>query len=182
MFDRKEPRLRAIYLTGRRVYLRGMLEDDKDHAIAWHDSVFPVNSAFGEEQLKEQHQRMWDVARRQLAIVRVDDDAVVGGAAIRYGGDRRAEIRLHMAPLLADADNMQAETLQLLVPWLLEEHNMRRVDVDLAADQETAIAAVQALGMFEGVRLRQFFHKPGNGRVDCLIFQILNPNEEHTYA
>ena len=42
--------MRATYLTGERVYLRGMVEDDKYHAIAWYDTVFPVNSAFAEEQ------------------------------------------------------------------------------------------------------------------------------------
>jgi RimJ/RimL family protein N-acetyltransferase len=173
--------LRAIFLTGERVYLRGMLEDDKSSAIAWYDTIFPVNSAFAEEQLKEQHQEMWDVSKRQFAIVRSEDDAVIGGAAIVYGGDRLAEIQLHMAPLLANGDSMQAEALRLLVPWLLEEHNMRRVDIELAADQEATITAAQELGMSEGVRLREFFHKRG-GRVDALIFQVLNPNEEHKHA
>jgi RimJ/RimL family protein N-acetyltransferase len=173
--------LRAIFLTGESVYLRGMLDDDKLSAIAWYDTVFPVNAAFAEEQLNEQHKEMWDVSKRQFAIVRAGDDAVIGGAVIEYDGDRRAEIRLHTAPLLENSDSVQAETLGLLVPWLLEEHNMRRVDVGLAADQEASISAAQELGMFEGVRLREFFHKRG-GRVDALIFQILNPNEEHKHA
>lgn len=177
----KEPRLRAIFLTGERVYLRGLVEDDKSTAIAWHDSVFPVNSAFGEEQLKEQHKAMWDVPSRQLAIVRAGDDSVVGGASIRFGGNRRAEIRLHMAPILDQAGGLQAESLRLLVPWLLEEHNMRRVDVALAADEEAAVAAARELKMTAGVRLREFFQKRGQ-RVDLLIFQILNPNEEHRHA
>ena len=173
--------MRAIFLTGERVYLRGMLEDDKSSATAWHDTVFPVNSAFAEKQLKEQHKEMWDVSKRQFAIVRAQDDAVIGGAVIGYEGDRRAEIRLHVAPLLANSDRIQAETLRLLVPWLLNEHNMRRVDISLAADQEATISAAQELGMFEGVRLREFFHKRG-GRVDGVIYQILNPSEEHKHA
>ncbi|CAN5184562.1 hypothetical protein BH23CHL1_BH23CHL1_16280 [soil metagenome] len=173
--------MRAIFLTGERVYLRGMVEDDKSSAIAWHDTVFPVNAAFAEEQLKEQHKEMWDVPNRQLAIVQVEDDVVVGGAGIDFGGDRRAEIRIHIAPWLANSDDIQAEALRLLVPWLLDEHNMRRVDVRLAADQSVTAAAVHELGMFEGVRLREFFRKPG-GRVDGVIYQILNPSEEHRHA
>lgn len=173
--------MRAIFLTGERVYLRGMVDDDKSSAIAWHDTMFPVNSAFAEEHLKEQHKEMWDVPKRQLAIVRAEDDAVIGGAVIGFGGDRRAEIRMHIAPLLANSDDVQAEALRLLVPWLLDEHNMRRVDIGLGADQEVTVAAAQRLGMFEGVRLREFFHKPG-GRVDGVIYQILNPSEEHKHA
>lgn len=173
--------MRAIFLTGERVYLRGMVDEDKSSAIGWHDTVFPVNAAFAEEQLKEQHKEMWDVPKRQLAIVRAEDDAVIGGATVGFGGDRRAEIRLHTAPLLENSDAIQADALRLLVPWLLEEHNMRRVDVDLAADHEASIAAARELGMFEGVRLREFFHKRGK-RVDALIFQVLNPTEEHKHA
>ncbi len=173
--------MRAIYLSGEHVYLRGMQEDDKSHAVAWYDSVFPVNSPFGEKQLVEQHNSMWDVPERQLAIVRSQDDAVIGGARIGFDANRRAEIRLHMAPALEDSDDLQGEALRLLVPWLLDEHNMRRVHVTLASDEEATIAAAKRLGMFEGVRLRQFFYRRG-ARADGLIFQILNPNEEHRHA
>ena len=37
------------------------------------------------------------------------------------------------------------------------------------------------LWMVEGVRLREFLYKRG-ARVDALIFQRLNPHEEHRYA
>lgn len=169
------------YLTGDRVYLRAMVEDDKSRAIAWHDTVFPVNAVFAEDYLKDQHKAMWDVSDRLLAIASTEDDAVVGGAALHFSGNRRAEIKLHVAPLTEQAGELQAEALRLLVPWLLEGLNMRRVDIGLAADEESTIAAAHELGMFEGVRLRQFFYKHGK-RVDALIFQILNPHEEHKHA
>lgn len=173
--------MRVTYLTGDRVYLRAMVEDDKSSVVAWHDTVFPVNAVFAEEYLKDQHKEMWDVSDRLLAIARSENNAVVGGVALHFSGNRRAEIKLHLAPMTERAGELRAEALRLLVPWLLEEHNMRRVDIVLAADEEATITAARGLGMFEGVRLRQFFYKHGQ-RVDALIFQILNPNEEHKHA
>lgn len=174
--------MRAIFLTGERVYLRGMLESDASSVTAWHTSVFPVNAAFAEEQLKERHQSMWDAPERQFAIVRSKDDAVVGGVLVGLEDtNRRGSLELHMAPALQDADQLQAEALGVLVPWLLDDHNMRRVHVSIASDDIVTIAAAESLGMIQGVRLREFLLKPG-GRVDALIYQILNPNEEHRHA
>ena len=174
--------MRPIYLTGERIFLRAMVPEDKNHTIAWFDSPLPVNSAFGERHLTEIHKSLWDARTRQYAVVRTSDEAVIGGATVTFGAmERKAWIALHMAPLLKDADDLQAETLTVLVPWLLDDHNMRRVDVTLPADQTATINAAAALGMFEGVRLRQFLRRPG-GRVDAVIYQKLNPHMEHLYA
>jgi RimJ/RimL family protein N-acetyltransferase len=174
--------LRPIYLTGERVYLRGMLAADKEHTIAWYNSPLPLNSAFGEAHLNEIHQLMWDATRRQYAIVQLGDERIIGGAVTQIAsGDRKASVSLHMAPLLEEADSLQAEAIKLLVPWLLDDHNMRRVNVTIASSDLQSIAAADELGMFAGVRLREFWRRPG-GRVDALIYQILNPNEEHRHA
>lgn len=174
--------MRPIYLTGERVYLRPMLPDDKDHTVAWFDSPLPLNSVFGEHHLKEVHTRLWDATSRQYAIVDAQSEQIIGGAVVQFAmSDRKSSITLHMAPLLEDADALQAEALEILVPWLLDDHNRRRVDATLSANDTQTIASAEKLGMFEGVRLRQFWRTP-QGRVDALIFQILNPNEEHLYA
>ncbi|HEX2282536.1 MAG TPA: GNAT family protein [Thermomicrobiales bacterium] len=174
--------MRAIYLTGERVYLRAMVEDDKAHVVAWHDSPFPVNSAFGEERLKQLHDKVWDVRRYQLAIVRLTDDEIVGGVSVEFADrDRKASFEVRIAAWIDDAEALRADAIRMLVPWLLEDHNMRRVDVILDSDQHDAIAAAQSLGMFEGVRLREFWRRP-HGRVDALFYQILNPNEERRHA
>ena len=174
--------MRPIFLTGERIYVRAMLPEDKDHTIAWFDSPLPLNSVFGEEHLKEIHSRLWDATTRQFAIVEKQSERVIGGAVVRFStGDRKAGITLHMVPLLDEADTLQGEALGILVPWLLDDHNMRRVDATLSSSHHETVAAAERLGMFEGVRLRQFWRTPA-GRVDALIYQILNPNEEHLYA
>jgi RimJ/RimL family protein N-acetyltransferase len=174
--------VRPIYLTGERVSVRAMVASDKDRTVAWYNSPFPVHAAFGERYLNEIHQSLWEAPRRQYAIVRTDNEEVLGGVTIRFSSqDRKCRIQMHMAPLLEDADNLQSDALRLLLPWLLDDHNMRRVDVTIPANEIVTIAAAEDLGMFEGVRLREFFRRPG-GRVDALIYQRLNPKMEHHYA
>lgn len=174
--------MRVVYLTGERVYLRAMTEDDKDHVVAWYATPFPVNTAFGEEQLKEAHQHVWDATSFRFAIVRAANDDVVGGAEVTFDvRDRMARFELRIAPWEEDGEELRADALQVLVPWLLDDHNMRRVDTYLGSDQHAAIAAAERLGMHLGVRLRQFWRRP-SGRVDALIYQILNPHEEFPHA
>jgi RimJ/RimL family protein N-acetyltransferase len=174
--------LRPVYLTGEIVYLRAMLAGDKEHTVAWYNSPLPLNSSFGESHLKDIHQLMWDATNRQYAIVRSSDEQVVGGAVVHIAsGDRKASVDFHMAPLLDDADSLQADALRVVVPWLIDDHNMRRVDATVASSDLKTIAAAEKLGMFAGVRLREFWRRP-QGRVDAIIFQMLNPNVEHPHA
>lgn len=174
--------MRPTYLTGERVYLRGMVDDDKAHTVAWYPSTFPVNAPFGEQQLTELHGKIWGASMYQLAIVNTADDRLVGGARVSFAQrDRKAKVEIHMAPWVDDADVLRAEALRVLVPWLLEDHNLRRVDAHLESNQPASIAAAEELGMFEAVRLREFWRRPG-GRVDAVIYQIFNPHEEQRHA
>ena len=174
--------MKTVYLNGASVYLRAMLADDKARTIAWYRSPLPLNAAFGESHLKEIHQSMWDATRRQYAIVRNSDDDIVGGAIVSVTtGDRKASVAFHMAPLLANADSLRADALRVVVPWLIEDHNMRRVDVTIASSDLETIREAENLGMFAGVRVRQFWLRP-EGRVDAIIYQLLNPNMEHPHA
>lgn len=174
--------MKPVYLSGETVYLRPMVPEDKEIAVAWYDSPLPANSVLAEKTLTDLHSRMWSATTRQYAIARQDDDQVIGGAAIHFQqGDRKAMINLHMAPLLDDAGELKAAALRIVVPWLLDEHNMRRVDIMLGANEVDTIAVAEELGMFPGVRLREYWHCPG-GRVDVLIYQVLNPHEEHRHA
>lgn len=174
--------MKPVFLSGDTVYLRPMVAEDKDIAVAWYDSPLPANSVLAEKTLTELHNKMWSATTRQYAIARQEDDRVIAGASIHFEqGDRKATINLHTAPLLDDADQVQAAALRILVPWLIDEHNQRRVDVMLGANDVATIAAAEELGMFPGVRLREYWQRPG-GRVDVFIYQVLNPHEEHPHA
>jgi len=161
------------------VYLRAMVEADRDHGAAWLDETFPVNAARAEAALKEEHEGWgWQRSSRRLAIALVEDDGVVGSARVSsHNGYRTCRLSFVMAPWQDDADELRAEALGLLVRWLRDETELMVVTVDLPADERATIAAAEALGMARNARLREWFGRPG-GRVDCLVYQALNPRWE----
>lgn len=173
--------MQAVYLTGPTVYLRAMVEDDKHHAAAWFDSRFPVNAARAEAFLKEKLQGdPWDAGWHLLAIVRRSDEAVVGSCRIEFG-KQTASLRFHMAPWLDDADVLRAEALELVVPWLRDEHELLVITVEIAADEQRTLAAAEAAGLKAAVRMREAIARAGH-RVDLLIYQAVDPKVEADHA
>ncbi|HKF77475.1 MAG TPA: GNAT family protein [Candidatus Dormibacteraeota bacterium] len=171
--------LRPVYLLGSRVYLRAMVEADKERGAAWLDETFPVNAARAEAALKEEHRGWgWRRSSRRLAIALAEDEEVVGSARVSsHNGYRTCRLTFVMAPWRDDADALRAEALELLVRWLRDENELMVVTADLPADERATIAAAEALGMVRNARLREWFGRPG-GRVDCLVYQALNPRWE----
>jgi RimJ/RimL family protein N-acetyltransferase len=166
------------YLTGERVYLRPLKMEDKECAAAWFNSPFPVDSSRAETALKEEHKNPWYLGQTtRLAIVRMEDDQVVGGVTVEPHGERRVWLELRMAPWLDDADNVRADALWAAVTWLRDDFEMMVIIVPIADDETATIAAAEAIGMAPGVRLREARARPG-GRVDLLYYQALNPRWE----
>jgi len=171
--------LRPVYLRGSSVYLRAMVEADKERGAAWLDETFPVNAARAEAALKEEHEGPWWLrSARRLAIALADGDEVVGSSRVRsFDRSRTCQVSFAMAPWRDDADELRAEALALLVHWLRDESEAMVVTVELPADEPATIAAAEALGMVRSGRLREWFGRPGR-RVDCLVYQALNPRWE----
>ncbi len=171
--------LRPVWLRGSRVYLRAMVEADKERGAAWLDETFPVNESRAEAALKEEHEGpWWRRSARRLAIALPDDDEVVGSVRVSsHDGSRTCRLAFVMAPWRDDADALRAEALELLVHWLRDGTELMVVTVELPADQPASIAAAETLGMVRNARLREWFGRPG-GRVDCLVYQALNPRWE----
>lgn len=166
--------MRAVYLTGERVYLRAMIADDKGMAATWFAGPFPSNAAQGERWLKEAHIDAWGANKpRYLTIVRVEDDAPIGGVSLVVRENRRGQLRFAMAPWLDDADAPRADALRLLVPWVRDDLELMTLDLYLAADEAVTRAVAEELGLRESARLREFIARPGN-RVDRLLYQALN--------
>lgn len=174
-------RLRAVYLTGERVYIRAMVMADKEVAAAWFASPFPVNAPRAETWLKEQHTDIWRKPARHYVICMVADDRIVGGVLLVNRGQRIGYLDFHMAPWEADADALRADALRLIVPWVRDDLEWMALEMPIAADETATLAAAVALGMIPAVRLRGFFARPG-GRVDKLIYQALNRVWEATDA
>lgn len=174
--------MRAIYLMGTKVYLRAMIEADKESGIAWYNSGmplsgfgnhYPINAEQAETVLKEENSDLFG-GNRRYAIVRNDGDAVVGSFLEESNYPLVARIGIHMAPMLADADGLQAEALSLVIPWLRDERQFRLVQIYLPDDQRETIAAAAKLDMTEVVRLRRHVARPGE-RVDLVMYEAVNP-------
>ena len=167
--------MKAIYLSGDDVYLRAMVEDDKNHAMAWIGVPFPVNAARAEEILKERHKQFWPTTR-YFAICRANNDEVIGGATFSLRL-RTASIAFQMAPWLDDGDEMQAAALRLMIPWLRDEWDMMVVTLRFPDELPVLQSAAGELGMVHTGTFREFYARPG-GRVNQLIYEALNPKGE----
>jgi RimJ/RimL family protein N-acetyltransferase len=171
--------MKPPFLTGERIYLRAMMMEDKDHATAWFNSPFPVNAVRAETFLKEEIKETWGARRRYFAIVRLEDDRIIGGLKFKSWDFRAADITITMAPHLspAEADGYKAETLRLFLPHMRDEHEFMAQTVEIAEDETACIAAADEMGLFYGARLRRYLARP-DGRADLLVYQALNPKWE----
>jgi RimJ/RimL family protein N-acetyltransferase len=156
-----------------------MVEADKEHGAAWLDDTFPVNADRARAALEDEHKGAWWSRRdRRLAIALGAGDEVVGSARVSTGdGKRTCQVAFQMAPWREDADALRAEALGLLVHWLRDETEVMVVTVEIPADQPATIGAAESAGMVRNARLREWFARPG-GRVDCLVYEALNPRWE----
>lgn len=163
--------MRAIYLTGERVYLRGLLDSDKEHAMAWMPGHFPANAPRAEAYFKESV-KPWQ-RKNVLVICRKDTDEIVGGTSL-WTDVRFAYVSFKVAPWCDDAGLIRADAIRVLVPWLRDELDVVNTSFDIAADDDDAIAAAEDLGLILGYRLREWIIRPGGHRVDQLSYQAVN--------
>lgn len=167
--------MKPPFLTGDRVYIRALTMEDKNRAVAWFNSVFPVNSERAERFLRDEVTETWAARRQYLVVVRSDDDEIIGGIKLKTWDLRSMDLRINMAPHLApeEADSYKAEALRLLVPWMRDEHEYMATTIRFAEDETACIAAAEEMELYFGARFRGFLRRPG-GRIDLLIYQALN--------
>lgn len=165
------------YLKGERLYLRAPVKADAEASGAWYPSVFPVGTGRAETYLKDHLKAAWWPDREfHLVIERVEEDQIVGGVIVENPLGPSAVVTVRTAPFLSfdEADEVQADTLRLLVSWLLTEAEALTVTVGVGADQPQTLAAAHDLGMESQIRLREFLARPG-GRADLIQIQALHP-------
>lgn len=168
---RKVEHMRAIYLTGKLVYLRALTKDDAKQAASWFPEPFPIDPARAESYLKEIHSDPWG-RKRRLVIARTADDTVVGSVSL-WANRVHASVSFVFSPTVGDADELRADAVRLLVAWLRDEAEHVAVDVNIPADQPLSIATAEELGLVASVRLREFVARGGH-RVDLIKYQALN--------
>lgn len=162
--------MRAIFLTGERIYLRGLVDSDKEHAMAWMPGHFPANAPKAEAYFKE-NVKLWD-RKSYLVICRTETDEIVGGVNL-WTNMRLANVKFKVAPWCEDAGTIRADAVRVLVPWLRDELDIMNTSFDIAADDLEAIAAAEEMGLVLGARLREWIARPGH-RVDQLNYQAVN--------
>ncbi|HVB65781.1 MAG TPA: GNAT family protein [Nitrolancea sp.] len=173
--------MRVGYLTGQRIHLRPPIEEDKECATAWYRSVFPINASRATVFLEDQTFPFWQASEFTFIIARMEDDVVVGSVNLGVSDWRMVTVRIHMAPTLPDADELRAEAIRMVIPWLRDEHEFMVVRLFVPANETETIAAIEGIGMRLGARLREFIATPG-GRVDELAYEALNPRWEVPHA
>lgn len=166
--------MRAVYLTGDDFYLRAMVLDDKDHAVAWFHSLIPMDPVAAESKLKKLHELGWDEPDEMyLAIVRSSDDQVIGSALIARENQHIARLHIRCAPTLQQGESLRAKVLELLVRWLRDEREKMVMRIEIPEDEPLMLAAAERLGMEPATRMREYVARPG-GRVDALGYEALN--------
>ncbi len=169
--------MKPPFLTGERVYIRAMIEEDKNCAVAWYDSEFPVNAVRAEKFMREEIKVSWAARRKYFVIVRTDNDQVIGGIKMKTWDMRSADLAIRMAPHLSpeDADDYKADAIRLFIPWIRDEHEYMAQTVEIAEDEPQCIAAAEELDLYFGVRFRGYLRRPGK-RIDLRVYQALNTN------
>ena len=164
------------YLTGMLVGLRALTLADAAQAGAWARGPLAMNATRAEAFLKDAHTDPWNPRRRYLAMVRVEDGEIVGGAAVAGAHARTGQLDVWAAPWLdpAERDRLCADAVRIAVPWLRDENELMTVTLAVPADAAETIRAAEDLGMVHGATLREHVARPG-GRVDLLEYQALNP-------
>jgi RimJ/RimL family protein N-acetyltransferase len=169
--------MRPPFLTGERVYIRAMVEEDKNCGVAWFNSEFPVNAVRAEKFMRDEIKEIWGARRTYYVIVRTDNDEVIGGIKLKSWDMRAADLTIRMAPHLSKdaADGYKADALRLFVPWIRDEHEYMAQTIEIAEDETHCIAAAEEMNLYFGARFRGYLRRP-DGRIDLLVYQALNPN------
>ncbi|CAA9580528.1 MAG: hypothetical protein AVDCRST_MAG87-3297 [uncultured Thermomicrobiales bacterium] len=179
MHDRRQRT--APFLTGSRLGLRHPVLADARSATSWHEGAFPISETQAEELLRSTEIHPWGSApETRLIVDSVPDGVTLGGAMVERRHDRIGRIRPSAASWLpvAERDEIHAEILALLLPWMLGELDLMVVTIQVPADHAATTMRAISLGMRESVRLREHIRRPDD-RVDLLTFEIVNPAWNH---
>jgi RimJ/RimL family protein N-acetyltransferase len=165
------------FLIGDDIFLRGPRIDDAKRSAALRPSPFPVATERAEKELREALPKALDKRILPLVVCRRGDGEPVGSTALDLGEDwPSALFRVHAAPWLAASaqDELVANVLRLVVPWLSEERGTVSVAADLDGGMRATLAAAAEVGMREAYRLRGGFWRDG-ARRDWTCWQKLHP-------
>lgn len=171
----KRPDEEQAYLVGKTIYLRGLELGDAKWATAWRPSPFPISAELAEEQLKKNVPEQAERRASRLIACRREDGRPVGSARFDDSDPTTCWLGLYADPALgALGADLQAEMLDVLLPWLSGERFRPVVHLATDAGLEPVVARAEALGMQAAVRLRQGAWREGR-RHDSLFYEYYQP-------
>lgn len=164
------------FLVGPTLYLRGIETDDMAHNVAWYPSPYPIPPDILEERLKESIPDDARNAKYRLVACRRGDDVPVGSVQFRIDGGRTADFTVYAHPLYPETtrDQIAAELIRMMVPYLLFERDLMVVWFETVAGSSIVEDAVADAGMHKGSRLREALFVNGVRR-DQVCYEILHP-------
>lgn len=171
----------ATYLRGPLIGLRAPSLDDACSIAAWDDAPLPRTPDAAREMLIRTEQTPWGNAELlRLMIVDLASGTVHGSVMIERQHDRIGKVRVVSSPMLAidRREAIEADALDLVVPWLRDELDLMMIVLDIASDRSTVIARAGAHGLREVVRLREHVRRP-HGRADLVSLELINPAWQH---
>jgi len=161
------------FLVGDEVYIRPFFKADAANGMSWRGTVFPQSTDRIEKWIEEELPKAGQNQTGHYAVVRKADDVVVGSAWVSFEAVA-GDIGISIDPLYRETGaRWKAEALRLLAQWLVDEQHRPGMQIALAANEDIVIAAAEAFGMRQCVRLREMLLIDGQ-RVDRVWYEYLN--------
>jgi RimJ/RimL family protein N-acetyltransferase len=169
------PALPQTYLAGPTIVMRGLHERDAAWAGRWRPSRFPLSPDRAGEAVREEAILNRNGRRFTLVACRPDDDRPLGSTMIWFDNPLWAFVTFHTWPALGDAhrERLETEMLELIVPFLQQEHHLAAVLVECLGTRTRMQEGAVALGMRPAFRLREAAWRDGRWD-DVLGFEALS--------
>ena len=158
--------MKTPFLTGERLYLRPLDEEDLDRCLRWINDPelqarigrrHPMSRAQEQEWLAGQYKRE---DHMNLAIVLVDGDRHVGNCGFNQIDfiNRSAEFGILIAERDVWGQGYGPEAARLILKYGFEEFGLHRVELTVFAFNEHAMRAYQKAGfVHEGTKRQAYF-------------------------
>ena len=144
----------ATVLLGRRVYLRLLSASDAENIVRWRSDAAVASQLFSERPPTIAEHEAWFVSleqggdRREFVIVLKDSDRPIGTIGLSNIDTERGQAEYGI--LIGESDcrykGMAREASELILKYAFEELDLKRVGLNLFADNATARHLYEKLG------------------------------------
>jgi RimJ/RimL family protein N-acetyltransferase len=169
--------LHQTYLRGPTLHLRAIEREDAASESFWRASPFPRAPAVAAARIEEELG-----PGSMLIAARNHDGVIVGSVRIETSGPLS-----HVKPFVARwldlerADAVEAEIIELLLPFLIDEQGSCTALVEIASGKPAVLAALERIGARLCYRHREAM-LVGAERRDKLGYQLFDPRAIATFG